>query len=142
MAEFVPLLPQEQDSEASWYSAGLSGIASGIIKVPEGVFSLGAELIDLGFNTDTAADVEMFFDKLNPFEENAEQKGIGKLTEALVSIGVPGTAGFKLGSKLANKYFKNKSLRKIYSSGDKKVIEAAEKAFKLNQKQGYGRFFR
>ena len=140
MAEFVPLLPQEQDSEASWYSAGLSGIASGIIKVPEGVFSLGAELIDLGFNTDTAADVEMFFDKLNPFEEIAEQKGIGKLTEALVSIGIPGTAGFKLGSKLANKYFKNKSLKKIYSSGDKKVIEAAEKAFKLNQKQGYAKF--
>ena len=140
MAEFVPLLPQEQDSEASWYSAGLSGIASGIIKVPEGVFSLGAELIDLGFNTDTAADVEMFFDKLNPFEEIAEQKGIGKLTEALVSIGIPGTAGFKLGSKIANNYFKNKSLKKIYSSGDKKVIEAAEKAFKLNQKQGYTKF--
>jgi hypothetical protein len=31
-----------------------------IIKVPEGVFSLGAELIDLGFDTNTAADVENF----------------------------------------------------------------------------------
>ena len=140
MAEFVPLLPQEEDSEASWYTAGLSGIASGIIKVPEGVFSLGAELIDLGFDTDTAADVEMFFDKLNPFEEIAEQKGIGKLTEALVSIGIPGTAGFKLGSKLANNYFKKKALKQAYSSGDKAVIKAAEKAFKLNKKQGYSKF--
>ena len=97
MAEFTPMFPAEENNEVSWYTSGLSGIASGIIKVPEGVFSLGAELIDLGFDTDTAADVEMFFDKINPFEEMAAQKGIGKLTEALVSIGIPGTAGFKLG---------------------------------------------
>ena len=45
----------------------LAGIASGGIKVVEGAFSLGAELIDLGFDTNSAANVEMFFDKLNPF---------------------------------------------------------------------------
>ena len=80
MSEFIPVSSGEEDSEVSWYTAGLSGIASGLIKVPEGVFSLGAELIDLGFDTNTAADVEMFFDKLNPFEEIAEERGIGKLT--------------------------------------------------------------
>ena len=96
MAEFRPLLPQEEGNEVSWYTAGLAGIASGLIKVPEGVFSLGSELIDLGFDTNTAADVEMFFDKLNPFEEIAEQQGIGKLTQTVVSLGIPGTTGFKL----------------------------------------------
>jgi len=142
MAEvkFTPLLPAEEGNEASWYTAGLSGIASGLIKVPEGVFSLGAELIDLGFDTNTAADVEIFFDKLNPFEEIAEQKGIGKLTEALISIGIPGTVGFKAGTKLADKYFKAKKLGKAVSSGDKKIVKGAEKAFKLNEKEGIQRF--
>src|SRR5210317_2245847 len=118
--------PAEENNERSWYTAGLAGIASGLIKVPEGVFSLGAELIDLGFDTNTAADVERFFDKLNPFEEIAEQKGIGKLTEALTSIGIPGTAGFKLGSKLATKYFRKKRQGTgFFSSGDKKVVKGA-----------------
>ena len=101
--------PAEENNERSWYTAGLAGIASGLIKVPEGVFSLGAELIDLGFDTNTAADIEQVFDTLNPFEEVAAERGIGKLTEALVSIGVPGAQGFKLGSKLADKYFQAKS---------------------------------
>ena len=143
MAElkFQPLLPQEEGNEVSWYTSGLSGIASGLIKVPEGVFSLGAELIDLGFDTNTAADVEMFFDKINPFEEMAEQKGVGKLTEALTSIGVPGAAGFKAGTKLANRYFRNKKAGKnFFSSGDKKVVKGAEKAFKLNEREGLQRF--
>jgi hypothetical protein len=30
-------------------------------------------LIDLGLDTNTAADVEKFFDKLNPFEEVARE---------------------------------------------------------------------
>ena len=99
-----PLIPAEQNNEASWYTAGLAGIASGGIKVVEGAFSLGAELIDLGADTDTAAQVEMFFDKLNPFEEIAEQSGVGRLVQTLIQIGVPGTAGFKLGQKLAKNY--------------------------------------
>jgi hypothetical protein len=35
-----PLLPAEENNERSWYTAGLAGIASGLIKVPEGVFSI------------------------------------------------------------------------------------------------------
>ena len=59
-----PLFPAEENNEVSWYTSGLAGIASGGIKVVEGAFSLGAELIDLGFDTNSAAGVEMFFDKL------------------------------------------------------------------------------
>ena len=143
MSEFIPVSSGEEDSEVSWYTAGLSGIASGLIKVPEGVFSLGAELIDLGFDTNTAADVEMFFDKLNPFEEIAEERGIGKLTQTVVSLGIPGTQGFKLGSKLADKYFKAKRAGKLFSAGDKggkKVTKGAEKVIKLNEKEGFQKF--
>ena len=37
MAEFIPLLPEEEGNDTSWYTAGAAGIASGIIKVPEGI---------------------------------------------------------------------------------------------------------
>ena len=75
-----PLIPEEENNDTSWYTAGAAGIASGIIKVPEGIVSLAAELIDLGADSNTAAKVEQFFDTLNPFEEIAEkQNGAGKI---------------------------------------------------------------
>ena len=64
----------EEDNEVSGATAFVAGIASGLIKVPEGVVSLGAELIDLGAGTNTAASVEEFFDDINPFEEIAENE--------------------------------------------------------------------
>ena len=104
MAEkYLPLNEAERDSDRSWYSSFASGIASGIIKVPEGVFSLTAELIDLGFDTDTASDVEQFFDKINIFEDAAQDRAVGKLTEAIIQVGVPGTAGFKLANQAARR---------------------------------------
>ena len=33
MAEFIPLLPEEEGNDTSWYTAGAAGIASGIIKI-------------------------------------------------------------------------------------------------------------
>ena len=81
MAEYN-LNSAEEYSEVSWYKALGAGLASGIIKVPEGIVSLGAELIDLGADSNIAADVEEFFDKINPFEEVAEERLIGKLTES------------------------------------------------------------
>ena len=92
--ESFKLIDEEQGSETNAIVAGVAGIASGLIKIPEGVVSLGAELIDLGLDTDTAADVEQFFDKLNPFEEVAQGRAIGKLTEAITQIAVPGGYGF------------------------------------------------
>ena len=81
MAEFtsegyLDLSDAEKDSEISQYEAGLAGIVSGLIKVPEGIVSLGAELIDLGLDTNSAAQVEQFFDDINPFEEIADKKVI------------------------------------------------------------------
>ena len=81
----------------------LSGIVSGAIAIPKGLFSLGATLMDLGANTNKAAQVEQFFDDLTTFDEKAEATASGKITELLVNIGIPGGYGFKLGSKLAEK---------------------------------------
>ena len=66
-----PLIPAEQNNEASWYTSGLAGIVSGGIKVVEGAFSLGAELVDLGLDTNTAAQVEIFFDKIKSTRRNS-----------------------------------------------------------------------
>jgi len=98
----------EEDNEVSGLTAFTAGVASGLIKVPEGIVSLGAELIDLGAGTNLAADVEQFFDKINPFEEIAEERAIGRLTEAFVQIGVPGGLGAKLATKLATKAIRAK----------------------------------
>jgi hypothetical protein len=108
--EFDPfkVITEEEGSETNLLAAAIAGVASGIIKIPEGVVSLGAELIDLGLDTNTAADVEKFFDKLNPFEEVAQTRAIGKLTEALTSIAIPGGYGFKLATNLADKALKAK----------------------------------
>ena len=74
MAEYVASLNSaESDNETSWYKSFGAGLVSGLIKIPEGVVSLGAELVDLGADSNTAADVEQFFDKINPFEEIAEE---------------------------------------------------------------------
>jgi hypothetical protein len=82
----------ERDNEISQLEAGLAGIASGIIKIPEGFVSLGAEIMDAtGMTTNAAAKVEQAFDKINPFEEIAEQKAAGILLQTLLQIGVPST---------------------------------------------------
>ena len=82
----------------------LSGVASGLIQIPKGFFSLGATLMDLGVDKGRAAKVEQFFDDLTEFDEKAEATAAGKITEALVNIGLPGAKGFKVASKLAGCY--------------------------------------
>tara|TARA_R100000278_G_scaffold21138_1_gene20040 strand:- start:2303 stop:6763 length:4461 start_codon:yes stop_codon:yes gene_type:complete len=94
---------KKEDKSPGFFKSFFAGIASGALKIPEGVFSLGAELIDLGLDTDTATGVEEFFDKINPFEEIAEETLTGKLTEGLIQLGIPGVAGYRIGAGLAKR---------------------------------------
>ena len=80
----------------------LSGIGAGLIDIPKGAFSLGAALVDLGAGTNTAAQVENWFDDLTTLDEAAEATTAGKITRIIANLGVPGTAAFKAGSRLAN----------------------------------------
>jgi len=139
MAELIPFNSAEKDNETSWYTALGAGLLSGIIKIPEGIVSLGAELIDLGADTNTVASVEKFFDKLNPFEEVAEERTIGKLAEVLTQIGIPGTAGFKFASGLANKAIRAKKAG-AYAKFGRKSKEALEEVQRLNKTAGYRKF--
>jgi len=91
----------EKDNTVSTFQSILSGIGSGLIQIPKGAFSLGATLYDLGAGTNKAAEIEKYFDDLTELDEKAEATTAGKITQALVNLGVPGVYGFKLGSNLA-----------------------------------------
>jgi len=137
---YLDLSDAEKDSEISQFEAGLAGIASGLIKVPEGVISLGAELIDLGLDTNSAAQVEQFFDDINPFEDIAAEKAAGRITEALVQVGIPGAIGFKTATKLADKALKAKKASNYVNFKNPNLIKAAGKASDLNRKAKAKRF--
>jgi hypothetical protein len=138
--DYFNLIDEERPSETNAIVAGVAGVASGLIKIPEGVVSLAAELIDLGLDTDIAVDVEKFFDKLNPFEEVAEERAIGKLTEAITSIAVPGAIGFKAATKLADKALKAKKAGNYANLSSPNVSKALGTAGDLNKKAKASRF--
>ena len=121
-----------QDKEVGTIRSVLSGIGSGLFKIPEGLFSLGATLIDLGAGTDHASDVESFFAKINPFDEAAEATTAGKITELIVNLGVPGGIAFRAGNNLA----------KVAIAGKKsgKYLDPLSDLSKLSRKQKITKF--
>ena len=91
----------EDENEVSTMMSVLAGIGSGLFKIPEGFFSLGAALMDLGADTNKVAEVEKYFAEINPFDEMAEATAAGKITELITNLAVPGGIAFKAGSGLA-----------------------------------------
>ena len=134
MAEFVPLSETELNNESSIFSSVAAGFASGILKTVEGVVSLGAELIDLGADTNKAAEVEQFFDDINIFEDTAQDRVAGKLVEVFTQIGIPGGAGFKAATKLADKAIKAKKAGNYVNSRAKSIQDGMKTAKSLNDR--------
>ena len=91
MATFDPasLIPAEEENQVSLMSSIGAGIATGLIKIPEGAASLYANIYDLTNDTNTAADVENWFDeniykKLGNLDEKAQATTAGKLLKLLL----------------------------------------------------------
>ena len=99
----TPTAKKKKADETGFIESALAGVATGLINIPKGFISLGAEIFDLVGNTDTATSVEKFFDDLNPFDDEAEARTIGKITQALAQIGIPAFQGAKIGMGLAKK---------------------------------------
>ena len=118
----------------------LSGVASGLIGIPKGFFSLGASIMDLGVNSGKAADVEAWFDNLTTFDEKAEATAAGKITKLLVNIGVPGGVAFKSASGMAKTAMLNGKNKTLFKVSDPSIVKAADKALELTAK-GKGRAF-
>ena len=119
---------QTQDNnneDTSWALSMAAGVPSGIFKIFEGVATLGATLLDLGVDKDRAEAVEQYFADINPFDELAEATAIGKITELIVNIGVPGGAAFKIASGLG------KATTRAQKAG--KYIKTPEKLRRFGQ---------
>jgi len=130
----------EKNNKVGVIESMLSGVASGLIAIPKGFFSLGASLMDLGVNSGKAAQVEQWFDDLTEFDEKAEATAAGKITELLVNIGIPGGVAFKGASGIAKTAMLQGKNSKLFSLTDPKLIKAGEAAKKLTLK-GKGRAF-
>jgi hypothetical protein len=78
----------EDNNKIGTFESVISGIGSGFIQIPKGLFSLGATLLDLGVDSGKAAKVEQWFDDLTDLDEKAEATAAGKITKLLVNIGV------------------------------------------------------
>ena len=90
------------EDDVSNIGSFMAGIGSGLFKIPEGVISLGATLIDLGADTDTATGVEEFFADINPFDEYAQETAAGRISELLVNLAVPAGYAAKTAGKMAD----------------------------------------
>jgi len=124
----------EKNNSVSTISSILSGIGSGLIQIPKGAFSLGATLYDLGAGTNKAVEIEKYFNDLTELDEKAEATTAGKITQALVNLGVPGVYGFKLGSSLARNAITAKKTGNYFTLNNPSLIKAKDKAINLNKR--------
>jgi len=129
----------ESNNRVGTIESILAGVGSGLLAIPKGFFSLGATLLDLGVDQNRAARVEAFFDDLTTLDEKAEATVAGQITEALVNIGIPATAGFRVGSKIAVDAMKAAKAGK-YFKPTSQVKKLADDVVNLNTKGKTNRF--
>ena len=99
MAYVIPqeiLAENRKKEDVGFFESALAGVATGLWNIPKGFVSLGAELYDLTGDTNTSKDVEKWFDDVNPFDDEAEARTIGKITQAISQIAPVGVAGFEI----------------------------------------------
>ncbi len=109
----------ETPDDPNWALSMAAAIPSGVIKIVEGTATFGAALLDLGVDKDRVEAVEAYFDKINPFDELAASTGIGKITELIVNIGVPGGLAFKAASGLGKATIAAKQAGRAITTGEK-----------------------
>lgn len=121
---FVPLdiqpskkSKEDKEDKVGFFESALAGVATGLWNIPKGIVSLGAELYDLAADANTAKEVEEWFDEVNPFDDEAEARTIGKITQALTQVGIPAYQGFKIGSSLASRALAARKTGKYMSLG-------------------------
>jgi hypothetical protein len=111
--------PDNERKETGLATSILAGVGSGVFKIFEGAATLGATLLDLGVDKNRAEAVEAYFDEINPFDEAAEATAVGKITELIINIGVPGGLAFKVGSGLTKATLQAKKAGKYLSRNEK-----------------------
>ena len=108
--------PESQEDDVGFFESALAGVATGLWNIPKGFVSLGAELFDLVGDTDTARDVEQWFDDVNPFDDEAEARTVGKITQALTQIAPLAVSGFALGARAGGRLATGLNKEQLYRS--------------------------
>ena len=127
---------ENQEDDVGFFESALAGVATGLWNIPKGFVSLGAEIFDLVGDTDTARDVEKWFDDVNPFDDEAEARTVGKITQAFTQIAPLAVSGFALGAKAGTKIARGLTKRATlleaqklgFKEGDKIARSIARKA--------------
>ena len=132
--------PLDNNQRVGTIESILSGVASGLIAIPKGFFSLGATLMDLGVNSGKAARVEQFFDDLTEFDEKAQATTAGRITEALVNIGFPAARGFKIGAKMADDAMRAGRNNKYFKASNPNLKKGLDEVMELNAKGKTNKF--
>ena len=128
------LSPEERDSTPSQIHSAISGLASGVIfEAPKGLFSLAANILDLGLGTDIAVKGEQIIDSINPFKEDAESTAAGRMAQLFGNLGIPSTYGFKLASRLAKGAVEAKKAGTYFNLANKGLTEASTIASEGNK---------
>ena len=101
------------DDDVGFFESALAGVATGLWNIPKGFVSLGAEVFDLIADTDKAKEVEEWFDEVNPFDDEAEARTVGKVFQALAQIGPVALGGGALGIRAGRALSKKLAKRAI-----------------------------
>jgi hypothetical protein len=123
---------KEKKEDVGFFESALAGVATGLWNIPKGFVSLGAELYDLTADTNTAKEVEKWFDDVNPFDDEAEARTIGRITQALTQVGIPAVKGAQIGASLAARALSAKKTGNFINLGKiGEKIMSSEKGFGL-----------
>ena len=146
---------EEENNETNLAVSIAAGIGSGLIKIPVGLASVAAEVYDavqgegVTIEDSAVARLEKFIDDsvvgdvLSGLEEKARDTAAGRITEALVQVGIPAARGAKIGGQIAAKLIgKIKSGKRVSLTGKtaKNLSKGQQQAGKLNKLAGVGRF--
>ena len=145
----------EEQNETNLAVSIAAGIGSGLIKIPVGLASVAAEVYDAvrgeGVEIDdgAVARLEKFIDDsivgdvLSGLEDKARDTAAGRITEALVQVGVPAARGAKIAGQIATKTINAiQKGKRVGLTGKtaKNLSKGQVQAGKLNRSAKAGRF--
>ena len=143
---------QEPETETNLAVSVASGIGSGLIKIPLGLVSVAAEVYDAvqgeGQNIDdgAVARLEQFIDDsvvgdvLAGLEDKARDTAAGRITEALVQVGIPAARGAKIAGQITSKAITAIKGGNKVGLKNKNLLKGAQKANELNKGARFGKF--
>ena len=149
------LYKEEKDNETNLAVSIASGIGSGLIKIPLGLTSVAAEVYDavrgegVSIDDSAVARLEKFIDDsvvgdvLSGLEDKARDTAAGRITEALVQVGVPAARAGKIVGNISVKVIdaiKNGKRLSLVGKTGKNLQKAKEQTAKLNKAAGVSRF--